>query len=85
MPTPNPDNESRSEWMERCIPVLIDEGKDDDQAVAICSSMWEQAVDNDSLELDDDLIDEITNAEVEDHTDQIIEFDPDLFTGKESK
>lgn len=43
MPKPKPSEESRSEWMERCIPTLINEGKDKDQAVAICSSMWEQA------------------------------------------
>lgn len=40
MPTPN-DDESREEWMERCISVLIDEGRERDQAVAICSSMWD--------------------------------------------
>lgn len=40
MPTPR-DDETRVEWMARCIPVLIREGKDRDQAVAICSSMWD--------------------------------------------
>jgi hypothetical protein len=29
--------------MKRCVPVLIEEGREQDQAVAICSSMWEQA------------------------------------------
>ena len=33
--------ESQNEFMERCVPMLIDEGKPDDQAVAICASMWE--------------------------------------------
>lgn len=42
MPKPTSD-ESRSDYMKRCVPMLIDEGKDKDQAVAICSSMWEQA------------------------------------------
>jgi len=27
--------------MKRCIPQLIDEGKDQDQAAAICYSLWE--------------------------------------------
>jgi hypothetical protein len=40
MPTPKPSEETRDEWMERCIPVLISEGNEQNQAVAICSSMW---------------------------------------------
>ena len=43
MPTPKPSEESRDEWMDRCIPYLVDEGREQDQAVAICSSMWEEA------------------------------------------
>jgi len=43
MPKPKPSEESRSEWMDRCVPVLIDEGRESNQAVAICSSMWEEA------------------------------------------
>jgi len=42
MPEPSSD-ETREEWMARCIPYLINEGREQDQAVAICSSMWEQA------------------------------------------
>lgn len=41
MPTPKLD-ESHDEFMSRCIPMLIDEGKEQDEAVAICSSLWEQ-------------------------------------------
>jgi len=43
MPEPNP-GESRKEFVNRCIRVVIEEGtaKDADQAVAICNSMWEQ-------------------------------------------
>ena len=33
--------ESEDEFLNRCIPVLIDEGKDQEQAVAICYSMYE--------------------------------------------
>src|SRR5262245_2044867 len=45
MPTPRPGEETRDEWMERCVPKVIEDGTadDSDQAVAICSSMWEQA------------------------------------------
>jgi hypothetical protein len=32
--------------MARCIPVLIDEGRNQDQAVAICSSMWDEKIDD---------------------------------------
>jgi hypothetical protein len=37
---PNP-NESEEEFVQRCIPILIGEGKDSDQAVAICYSMYQ--------------------------------------------
>ena len=41
MPEPQ-SGESRSEFLDRCIPMLIDEGKDSDQAVAECISLWER-------------------------------------------
>lgn len=46
MPTPDLDNEDRGEWIKRCVPVVIRDGTTDrpDQAVAICSSMWDQAL-----------------------------------------
>lgn len=34
--------ESESDFMGRCVPAMIDEGKDQDQAVAMCISMYEQ-------------------------------------------
>src|SRR5262245_21802159 len=45
MPTPKPSEVTKDEWMDRCIPQVIEDGTadDSDQAVAICSSMWEQA------------------------------------------
>lgn len=46
MPTPS-NNETREEWMARCVPELIEEGRDRDQAVAICSSMWDDRKDED--------------------------------------
>jgi hypothetical protein len=33
--------ESKDEFLERCIPAMINEGKDQDQAVAMCISMWD--------------------------------------------
>lgn len=43
MPKPEAD-ETKEHYMERCIPKVIEDGtaKDNDQAVAICSSMWEE-------------------------------------------
>lgn len=41
MPEPK-KNEDKKDYMARCIGVLIEEGKKPDQAVAICSSMFEQ-------------------------------------------
>jgi HK97 family phage major capsid protein/HK97 family phage prohead protease len=43
MPTPKPGQETQSEWMARCVPYLIDEGKDKDQAVAQCLNIWREA------------------------------------------
>lgn len=40
MPEPKP-GQNRKEYMEACVPKLIKEGKTSDQAVAVCSSMWE--------------------------------------------
>lgn len=42
MPTPN-DNETEEEFMSRCIPILINEGREQDQAVAICASKWDES------------------------------------------
>lgn len=45
MPTPRPSEETESEWMERCIPVVLEDGtaETNEQAVAVCSSMWREA------------------------------------------
>jgi hypothetical protein len=34
-------NESKEEFLPRCIEYVINEGKESEQAVAICSNMWE--------------------------------------------
>ena len=43
MPDPN-EYDDKDKFMEVCIPMVLDDGtaKDSDQAVAICSSMWEK-------------------------------------------
>ena len=33
--------ETQSEFLSRCIPAMIDEGKEQDQAIAMCISMYE--------------------------------------------
>src|SRR5262245_47161779 len=43
MPTPHPKTETQSEWMGRCVPYVVNEGKDQDQAVAQCLQMWRDA------------------------------------------
>lgn len=44
MPDPK-EGESRDDFVERCIPVVLKDGtaEDQKQAVAICNSMWEQS------------------------------------------
>jgi len=41
MPVPR-SNENEQEFISRCIPELIKENKDQEQATAICYSIWEQ-------------------------------------------
>jgi len=40
MPTPK-KGESRNDFMSRCIPQVMNEGKRQNQAIAICNSIWE--------------------------------------------
>lgn len=42
MPTPKP-GESRADFVDRCIPIVMDDGsaKDDQQAIAMCESMFD--------------------------------------------
>lgn len=44
MPSPKP-NEDKSDFINRCIPIVIEDGTAEtpEQAVAICNSMWEAA------------------------------------------
>ena len=45
MPKPPKKNESKADYIKRCIPVVIRDGtaKDGKQAAAICHSMWKQS------------------------------------------
>jgi hypothetical protein len=40
MPTPR-KGEKKNDFMKRCVPQVVNEGKESDQAVAICNSLWE--------------------------------------------
>ena len=44
--------ESQSDWMSRCIPVLIAEGKNQEQAAGQCSGMWVNKKEEDDDEID---------------------------------
>ena len=39
MPDPA-EYESEEEFMGACVPKMVEEGKDQDQAVAACAAMW---------------------------------------------
>lgn len=58
MPKPKP-RESESDFVERCVPIVIDEGtaKDGKQAAAICHSLWRDS----KKEMSMNLLDEIRN------------------------
>ena len=43
--------ETESEFISRCIPVVIGEGKDGDQAAAICYSYWEERFEENEEEI----------------------------------
>lgn len=43
MPIPNPDpDESQDEFIQRCVEILINEGTENEQAIAICMNQWEE-------------------------------------------
>jgi len=59
MPDPR-EGEEREEFIERCIPIVIEDGTADDQeqAVAVCNSMWEQGQQEALMESDAAQVDE---------------------------
>jgi hypothetical protein len=54
--------ESESDFMGRCVPDMINEGKDQDQAVAMCISMYEQDFKKEEFESYTDYPESATNA-----------------------
>lgn len=46
--------EKQDEFLQRCIQYVIDEGKETEQAVAICNSLWEQHFAGDKVSFDYD-------------------------------
>jgi hypothetical protein len=42
MPTPR-QGEKYSDFVNRCVPIVVNEGRAQDQAVAICHSIWRQS------------------------------------------
>lgn len=50
MPAPKPkDGEGRDAYLGRCVPFYVNEGREQDQAVAICSSLFEQSSGGNSM------------------------------------
>ena len=44
--------ESENDFMQRCIKYVIDEGKEQEQAIAICSSLWSEHFASDKISFD---------------------------------
>lgn len=47
------DYENESDWMGACVPKMMGEGKENEQAVAACASMWSEKKSIDDLTLDE--------------------------------
>jgi len=54
--------ESEDEFISRCIPVVIGEGKDQDQAAAICYSYWDEKMSTEKFESYNDYPESAKNA-----------------------
>ena len=58
MPIPNPQKgEKKSDFMSRCIGFVTDEGKKQDQAIAMCSTQWDNKYKSSKASIDVDLED----------------------------
>ena len=68
MPEPG-QGESRTDFVERCIPIVLEDGtaEDGDQAVAVCNSMWEQAHQTNELRVVTNRIEGATVERVQKH------------------
>lgn len=67
--------ESEDEFLNRCIPIIMEEGKDQEQAIAMCYSMYEQKLSYDTSNLPV-YVDEVT--EDKDKKKISIEFNEEL-------
>ena len=60
MPKPG-KNEKKSDFIKRCIPIVISEGKKQDQATAICYSIWKRSKEKKNSMTEEQLIKIITD------------------------
>ena len=92
MPYPK-ENETKSEYISRCIPYVVKEGtaKDEKQAAAICYSMWDKKKNEEKMSniIDKYIINEKENGKksydvrnIEEETKSNNNFRKVLFTGK---
>jgi len=44
------EGEERDHWMERCVPMMVGEGRENDQAVAVCNTMWKDHMGDKSIQ-----------------------------------
>jgi len=58
--------ESRDDWMARCIPFLIREGKEQDEAAGQCGGMFEQGKKTEKYEIDNSKYEALTYNSPED-------------------
>jgi len=47
-------SENKDDFLGRCISYVINEGKEDEQAIAICNSLWDQHFASDKISIDYD-------------------------------
>lgn len=69
--------EKQTEFLPRCISYVINEGKSNEQAVAICNSMWEQHFANEKVSFDYD--DTLSTARGKDLAKQAIDKGEDVY------
>ena len=60
------DDEDKKSFIERCVPKIISEGKDPNQAIAICYSMYNE---QSKSEEDYIIVDDISSIDLSDHED----------------
>jgi hypothetical protein len=61
MPDPNA-GESKNSFIARCIPMVMDEGKPRDQAIAICQSRWRKKMQGGKQKFRDDRLSNVDHG-----------------------